>query len=202
MIWSLFLKLLNPFISFALINILFILGLFCEASAAEKRDGLLISVGGGMAHSEIIFESDEGTNDSYTSKGFAFSARLGWCFNEHFLLYWDIRESAYFSYNPDNNDTYHAGLWTSIGSSYYINKSPDSFYLTGAVGLGDLETGKFNSDAIVGTGISYLIGSGYIIRNKVGIELDWMKTDIGKNDSIENDFTANSFRLIIYWQFL
>ena len=170
--------------------------------AAEKRDGLLISVGGGIANSEITFESRNGEKDNYTSSGFAFSARLGWCFNEHFLLYWDMRESAYFKYKPAGNDTYHSGLWTSIGSSYYINKSPDSFYLTGALGLGDLETGKLNSDAIVGTGFSFLIGPGYIISNKVGVELDWMRTDIGKNDRIENDFTANSYRLIIYWQFL
>ena len=176
--------------------------LFRDVSAAEDRDGLLISVGGGIANSEITFESRNGEKDNYTSSGFAFSARLGWCFNEHFLLYWDMRESAYFKFKPAGNDTYHAGLWTSIGSSYYINKSPDSFYLTGALGLGDLETGKLNSDAIVGTGFSFLIGPGYIINNKVGVELDWMRTDIGKNDRIENDFTANSYRLIIYWQFL
>lgn len=170
--------------------------------AGEERNGLLISVGGGAAHSEITLESNDAEKDSYSSNGFAFSARLGWCFNEHFLLYWDMRESAYFSYIPARNDTYHAGLWSAIGSSYYLNRSPDSFYLTCALGPGDLETGKFNSDAIVGTGFSYLLGCGYIIMDKVGLELDWMRTDISKNDRIENDFTASSFRLIIYWQFL
>ena len=170
--------------------------------ASEKRDGLLISVGGGAAHTQIIFESNEGEKDSYRSNGFAFSARLGWCFNEHFLLYWDMRESAYFFYKPTNNDTYRAGLWSAIGSSYYLRKSSNSFYLTGAIGLGDLETGKFNSDAIVGTGISYLLGPGYIINNTIGIEIDFMSTAINKNDRIKDNFSANSFRLIVYWQFL
>lgn len=176
--------------------------IFSNIYATEKRDGLVISVGGGAAHSEIAFESDGDKKDNYTSNGFAFSGRLGWCFNEHFLLYWDMRESAYFAYKPAGKDTYHAGLWSAIGLSYYLNKSPNSFYLTGAFGPGDLETGKLNSDAIVGTGLSYLAGSGYIINNKVGIELNWMKTSITKNKRIENDFSASSFRLIFYWQFL
>lgn len=195
-------KIISNILFIILITIIISEGLVRDVSAAEKRDGLLISVGGGVANTKITFKSNDAKKDSYISNGFAFSARLGWCFNEHFLLYWDMRESAYFTYKPANNDTYHAGLWTSIGSSYYLNKSPNSFYLTGAVGLGDLETGQFNSDAIVGTGISYLIGPGYIINNKVGIELDWMRTAICKNDRIQNDFTANSMRLIVYWQFL
>jgi len=173
-----------------------------SAYAAEKREGLLICIGGGVAQTEITFTSEDGSKDSYTNNGFAFSARMGWCFNHNILLYWDMRESAYFKYQPAHNDTYHAGLWSAVGASYYLNKSPNSFYVTGSFGLGDLETGKFNSDAIVGTGISYLVGSGYILKNKIGFELDWMRTTIDKNDRIENNFKANSFRLIIYWQFL
>ena len=173
-----------------------------SAYAVEKRDGLLITVGGGAANTKITFTLEDGSKDSYTSNGFAFSARMGWCFNDYIFLYWDMRESAYFTYKPAGNDTYHAGLWSAIGSSFYLNKSSNSFYFTGAFGLGDLETGKFNSDAIVGKGISYLIGTGYIINNKIGIEIDWMRTIINKNDRIENDFSASSFRLIIYWQFL
>ena len=195
-------RLVCSFISILPLAILFLEGLIGYVSAAEKRDGLLISVGGGAAYSKITFDSNDGIKDSYTSNGFAFSARLGWCFNENILLYWDMRESAYFTYKPAGNNTYHAGLWSAVGSSYYLNKSSNSFYLTCAFGLGDLETGKFNSDAIVGTGISYLIGPGYIIKNKIGLEIDWMKTTIDKNDRIENDFITNSFRLIIYWQFL
>jgi hypothetical protein len=196
------LRLVCNFISILLSILLLSEGSIGYVSAAEKRDGLLISVGGGAAYSNITFESNDGRKDSYTSNGFAFSARLGWYFNENILLYWDMRESAYFTYKPADNDTYHAGLWSAVGSSYYLNKSSNSFYMSCAFGLGDLETGKFNSDAIMGTGFSYLIGPGYIIENKIGIEIDWMKTTIDKNDHIENDFTANSFRLIIYWQFL
>ena len=165
--------------------------------AGENREGLLITVGGGVARSEINLKSVEGIDDTYSSMGFAFSARLGWCLTPNFLLYWDMRESAYFGYKPKNNDIYHAGLWSAIGLSLYLNKSPNTFYLTGALGLGDLETGEFNSDAIVGTGFSYLAGLGYLIKNKVGIELSTLNTKVTKKD-----FEANSLRLTIYWQFL
>lgn len=62
--------------------------------AAEKREGLLICVGGGAGRTDITFESEDGTRDNYSSDGFAFSARMGWCVNEYAFLYWDMKESA------------------------------------------------------------------------------------------------------------
>ena len=170
--------------------------------AAEKREGLLICVGGGAGRTDITFELDDGTKDRYSSDGFAFSARMGWCLNEYTFLYWDMRESAYFAYRPANKDTYHAGLWSAIGLSLYLNDTPNSLYLTAAYGMGDLETGRFESDAIVGIGVSRLIGIGYIISNSLGIEIGTMITEIDKNDRLENNFIANSIRLTLYWQFL
>lgn len=177
----------------------------CQAEnvyASDKRKGLLISVGGGGGRTEITFKSADGKKDCYTSNGFAFSARMGWCFNEQTFIYWDMRESAYFEYKPADNDTYHAGLWSAFGLSYYLSDTPNSLYLTGAFGLGDLETGKIGTDAIVGTGVSYLFGLGYIISNSFGIEISTMNTEINKNDRIENDLSTDSIRLIFYWQFL
>ena len=187
-----------------LIILLVILTSIClpyNVYASGEREGLLIGIGGGTSKTEITFKLDDGNKDTYISNGFAFSARLGWCFNEYALIYWDMRESAYFDYRPANNNTYHAGLWSSIGVSLYLNKTHNSPYVTGSAGLGDLETGEIGTDAIVGLGTSYLIGLGYIISNSFGIEISTMKTEIGKNDRLENDFTAESVRLIVYWQF-
>jgi hypothetical protein len=169
--------------------------------ASDEREGLLIGIGGGTSKTEITFKLNDGTKDTYISNGFAFSARLGWCFNKYAIIYWDMRESAYFDYRPANNNTYHAGLWSALGLSLYLNTKPNSLYVTGSVGLGDLETGEIGTDAIVGLGISYLMGLGYIISNSFGIEISTMKTKIGKNDQLENDFTAESVRLTVYWQF-
>lgn len=108
--------------------------------------------------------------------------------NENRLLFWDKRESAYFKYEWAGNGTCHADLWSVLCLSYYLNKLPNALYITDAFGPGDLETGKFNSDAIIGTGISYLLGAEYIIKNKIGIEIDWMKTVINKNDRVNKVF--------------
>lgn len=93
-------------------------------------------------------------------------------------------------------------MWSVIGLSLYLNDTPNSLFLTAAYGMGDLETGRFESDAIVGIGVSRLIGFGFIISNSFGIEISKMDTKVDKNDRLENDFSANSVRLTLYWQFL
>jgi hypothetical protein len=175
---NIFLKFSKYYLFSLMLTAVFSVVMVDDIYAGEKREGLLISVGGGAGKTEITFESDDRTKERYTSNGFAFSARMGWCFNEYVFLYWDMRESVYFAYKPANNNTYHAGLWSALGLSLFQNDSPNSFYVTGAYGLGDLETGKFNSDAIVGTGISYLLGLGYTVKNMVGIEISTMTTNI------------------------
>ena len=147
-----------------------------------KREGFIVGLGAGF-HSTNY----EIYDDDISKSGFATSLKIGYGFSEQATLYY-IRNASWFS---SNDDLFVNGIM-GIGSTYYFSPTSQSFYLSGAIGLGDL----VNIDENEGeSGFGLMLGAGYEIRKHIKIEGNVIMSNIDYDYG--EDLKPTSFQLTI-----
>jgi hypothetical protein len=148
-----------------------------------KREGFIIGLGAGF-HSTNF----ELYDDDISKSGFATSLKIGYGFSEDVTLYY-IRNASWFK---SSDDLYANGIM-GIGSTYYFSPRAETFYLSGAIGLGDF-TNIDESESESGFGL--MLGAGYELRKHIKLEANMIMSTIDL-DYQDKDLKPTSFQLTI-----
>ena len=155
----------------------------------DQREGFLMGVGAGAA---IVNTSSTGLDES--SFGFATSFRMGYGFNNQFLLYYTNDISWFGIDDYRNDDTFISG-GSAIGASYYIEEN-SPIYITGSLGLGGFS--NFTSDYSTDLGSTFSIGGGYEISPHVLLEASYQRTNADNyNEGYGAEMSTNAFKFTV-----
>jgi len=148
----------------------------------DNKQGFIFGLGIGATSVSTDVNFQNGINIDEREFGVATSLKLGYGFNEQFLLYYTNQVDWY----DFQGDSTIVGL-TGVGIDYYFdNNSP--FYSTTMIGIGSISDIKDNSSS---RGFAYELGFGYDIAPHMSIEASYMNIDIEDHGNIDTD----SFRV-------
>lgn len=162
-------------------------------SALDKnRQGFVLGLGAGFHHTNIRDNGvpfyDVAQDESEESLSTSF--RLGFGFNEHFLMYLSNDVNWYTEdIESDPTTVSLAGL----GMSYYITPSPETVYLTAAYGRAERDELIGTSNLYRGNGFS--VGVGYEFARWLSFQADYMNLSMRHTDYSQFTKDARSFRL-------
>jgi len=156
-----------------------IIGILSISSAQafdDNKKGFLVSLGGGLSNVNTkVSLGNLGANES--SFGLASSFKLGYGFNEQFMLYY-VNDVSWYGYENDpNKDTYATGL-TGIGASYFFDKNKP-YYILGGVGVGTITN---VSKSVQTRGNSFMIGAGYEAVKHLQVEASYVKSNFEESN--------------------
>lgn len=166
----------------------------------DQREGFLMSFGAGLSsvNSELTaYNNYYGNSFSIDERslGFATAFKIGYGFNNQFLLYY-TNDVSWFGIDAiNNNDTFITG-GSAIGASYYIDEN-GPIYITGAIGLGIFS--NFSSGDSADLGSTFSVGAGYEITPHVQLEATWQHTSTENYSDYysDTDVTTNALRFTI-----
>ena len=147
----------------------------------DQREGFLIGLGAGLNLTNTGFY-----NSSETSFGLSTAFKIGYGFNNQFLLYYTNDVSWY---GLDRSDDWFVTGASGIGASYYIEEN-SPYYVMGSLGIGtfaDFTSGESADD----TGLAFTLGGGYEYSPHVLLETTW------QNISTGDDTSNNVFKFTI-----
>ena len=165
----------------------------------DQREGFLVGIGAGASivnTSLDVYDSYYGSFSSDESSfGLATSFKLGYGFNNQFLLYY-TNDVSWFGLKG-TNDTFITG-GSSIGAMYYIDEN-SPIYLVGAIGIGSFSNFTNGGGE---TGSTFSIGGGYEVSPHVLLEATYQHVNVEDyyNDGYNYgsaDVSTNSFRFTI-----
>ncbi len=152
-----------------------------------KRDGFIASLGIGV-HSIRYSTIDDTKETKGSNFGVSSSFIIGFGFLEQFSLYF-IRATSW--YTPIDH-LLSSGI-TGIGGRYHFLPQNRSWYIEGAIGVGDIAD---LDDYQVDRGFGWLVGAGYEIVDGISLSGNILLTDI--DTGIENIDTASYIFSINY----
>ena len=150
----------------------------------ENRKGFILGLGAGLHTTDIDFINSGVSVSSDSEAGLATSFKIGWGFTTQFSLYY-VRNASWYSAPFFDGFTISDTIFTlgisGAGISYYFKPTAPSFYVLGALGVGDLSA-PFESNVETDTGDAYMLGGGYEMSKHVLFELTWLDADIDSAD--------------------
>ena len=146
----------------------------------DQREGFLASIGAGLNLTNTSIY-----NNSETSFGLSTAFKIGYGFNNQFLLYYTNDVSWY---GLDVSDDWYTTGASSIGASYYIEEN-SPYYVLGSIGIGGLS--NFTAGDGSDTGMAFALGGGYEYSPHVLLEGTWQHV------SAEDDVSSNVFKFTI-----
>ena len=149
----------------------------------NKREGFIIGLGAGFHSTNFEYQGDD-----ISKSGFATSLKIGYGFSEDVTLYY-IRNASWFK----SDDNLHVNGMMGIGSTYYFSPRAETFYLSGAVGLGDFADLDDNEAE---SGFGLMLGAGYELKKHIKLEANMIMSTIDL-DYHDEDLTPTSFQLTI-----
>ena len=149
----------------------------------ENREGFIVGLAVGLTSvsTEVDFTHENLLDER--SIGLATSFKLGYAFNEQFLLYY-TNQVDWYSFNDSST---RVGI-TGIGVDYYI--APTSgLYTTAMLGFGSF-SGVTHYAA--STGYAFSLGVGYDLLPHMRVGTEYMHINIDENYA---NISSNSLRL-------
>jgi len=146
----------------------------------DQREGFLVGIGGGLNLTNTSVYSY-----SETSFGFSTAFKIGYGFNNQFLLYYTNDVSWY---GLDGSDDWWMTGGSAIGASYYMEEN-SPYYLLGSLGIGGFS--NFTTGESADSGITFALGGGYEYSPHVLLETTWQHV------STDDDISTNVFKFTI-----
>jgi len=149
----------------------------------DNKQGFIVGLGLGLTGVSTEIDFHQGNVRDEGSIGLATSFKLGYAFNEQFLVYYTNQVDWY---TFDDSST-RVGL-TGVGVDYYFAKT-SGLYTKAMLGLGSFGGVNNSSES---TGYGFGLGLGYDLLPHMSVEVEYMHIGTEKND-IETD--SNSLRV-------
>jgi len=156
-----------------------------QASAFnDERQGFMLGLGAGYGSAKISWDGD---SDSQT--GLATTFKIGGGTSNQLQLYYSNRV-IFFSENDYN---FYQGM-SAFGVSYYLEPTAPSFFFSGELGLGALNS--FESGYDGDSGFGFTIGGGFEIAPHLILEANYMSAGVGDSPF---DYTISNFTVTFSW---
>jgi opacity protein-like surface antigen len=155
-----------------------------EGQAFDKqRKGFVLGLGLGYGSAKLKYGDD---SESYG--GLATTFKIGAGLSEQVLLYYSNRV-VFFS--PDNVDaTFYQGA-SAVAVSYFLNPAAPSFYFTGELGLGVLDSTESGIDSE--TGFGWSLGVGFEFSRSWTVEANYL------GNSYDDPGSGSNITFAICW---
>ena len=165
----------------------------------DDREGFIIGLGVGYHTIDIDFNYNGSKIRSDSESGLATSFKIGWGITNQFSLYY-VRNASwysapYFDGFTTSDITYTVGI-SGVGATYYLSPSAPSWYLLGAIGVGDISA-PFESNIKSDTGSALMFGGGYEVSEHIQLEGTLLTTDIDSADDSQLNLKTSSIQFTV-----
>ena len=161
---------------------------FIQSSLAfdGNREGFIIGLGLGLQETELNIEKN-GVKAGLDMDGtLATSFKLGYGFNNNFLLHYTNDVS--WVKVPNNSDSLFIGV-TTISGTYYFNEKSPSAFITVGLGAGAWSNLSNTSpeESLLGSG--WILGGGYEFKDHVNVEISLFEADFSNDTKVAKSGT-------------
>jgi len=150
----------------------------------DERQGFMIGLGGGYGSARLSNDSD---SESYS--GLATTFKIGGGTSNQLLLYYSNRV-IFFS---ENSLSFYQGM-SAFGVSYFLEPQGPSFFFSGELGLGALDS--FESGLSGDSGFGFTIGAGFEVSPHLVLEANYMRASVGDSPF---DYAISNFTFAVAW---
>ena len=156
----------------------------------DNKQGFIVGLGIGLTSIATELDSNNRTLLDDRSAGMATSFKLGYAFNEQFLLYY-TNQVDWYTFNDSSTQV---GL-TGIGADYYI-ASTSGLYVSSMLGFASIS--DINNYG-VSTGSGFGVGVGYDLLPHMSVEAEYMHINIEENTAeVDTDSLRVKFQYTWY----